>query len=171
VNARWLVASIVLSGCAGSSPTVAPIVVPAQPPQPPQAAAPVVRLEPAAARARVCNVRLVAGKIRTRESCFLDERISRGPATLTVPCEGADGPAEVAFEEQRFVGQVKDGVVSLDTHAELDWNVDGCHWENDQHIEGTVGAGTLRWTYTEAPTRGVNCAGTCKGSADIKVEQ
>lgn len=163
---------LVITGCGGSSASVAPIVVPAQPPQPVVAPQPRSEPKPQGEKLpRLCNVTLVPGKIRTREACFLDERISHGPASLALPCDGADGLAEVSFEEQRFTGSVKDGVLVLDTHAELDWNVDGCHWENDQHIEGTVASGKLSWTYKEAPTRGANCAGTCKGSADIKVEQ
>jgi hypothetical protein len=113
-----------------------------------------------------------ASKIRTPSNCQLDERLTRGPGTLTFPCSGEDGEAEGVFGEHHFVGTIASGTLSLDLTTELDWD-DGCHWETRQGIRGDFREGKrskLSWTYSERPVAGTKCAGSCKAQADIEIE-
>ncbi|MBX3190812.1 MAG: hypothetical protein KF819_27690 [Labilithrix sp.] len=120
---------------------------------------------------RRCSARVRASTIKTPSNCQLDERLSRGPGTLTFPCAG-DGEAEIVFGEHRFEGTIASGLLELALTTELDWD-DGCHWETRQGIRGALRDGRrvkLTWSYAEQPVSGTRCAGACKAQADIDVE-
>lgn len=159
---------VLVAACRNPAPPIAPVevVVGATDASAPAASLPTT----ASPREGTCSAVLLADKIETGASCFLDERISHGPGMLALPCDGADGPAEATFAEQRYEGRVKGGALALDLHTELDWDQDGCHWETRQSIRGALAGGKLTWTYSEVPTRGASCATPCKASAPMRLE-
>jgi hypothetical protein len=162
------VASVVLTACRSGAPPVAPIEVVVV--QETDASAPIA-IAPRSARSKDrCSGSLLADTIETHASCFLDERISRGPGALVLPCGGSDGPAEATFAEQRYVGSVAGGVLTLDLQTELDWEEDHCHWVTKQAIRGDVESGALQWTYAERAI-GQNCAMPCKAKATMRLER
>jgi hypothetical protein len=120
-----------------------------------------------------CSARLTADTIRTGAGCTLDERLSKEVGVLLYPCSGS-GFVEAVFGEHRFDGSMNDGSMVLNLTTEIDGE-DGCHWQTKQRIRGDLpGHGKnekLAWTYSETPTTGSGCYGSCKATADIDVEE
>jgi hypothetical protein len=163
-----LAMGMTLAACRSGAPPVAPIEVVVV--DETDASVPIA-IAPRSSRTKDrCNGALLADTIETHASCFLDERISRGPGALVLPCGGSDGPAEATFAEQRYVGSVTGGVLTLDLQTELDWEEDHCHWVTKQAIHGDVESGALDWTYSERAI-GQNCAQPCKAKATMRLER
>jgi hypothetical protein len=121
-----------------------------------------------------CTARLRALPIKTNPGCQLDERISKGNGTLFYPCAG-DGPVEAVFGEHTFQGRLTNKSFVLALTTELEWD-DHCQWETKQSVFGTwnreaAKRAKLAWSYSERPTSGTNCFGSCTATADIEIDE
>lgn len=119
-----------------------------------------------------CSAKLVAGGIRAKPSCFLDEQISHGAGRLEYPCEG-NGNASATFGDHVYEGEVRDGTLEMKTSSELDYT-DGCHWTSQQTITGSPTEKSLRWVYAESAvsvTGSTQCLPPCDATADIAIRE
>jgi len=105
-----------------------------------------------------------SGFAKSTPTCTVDEKITRGSATLKFPCAG--GAASAAFGTHSFVGTASRTNVSIARVNTFDFQ--GCKVTTTQRISGTPPS--LRWSYTETiPPGQAKCAKvtTCTANASI----
>lgn len=115
----------------------------------------------------MCTAQLVVAQTDRNAGCFIDERVTGAPGTLQFPCDG--GPARASFRNGTFTGSVSaDGVVSLSLTTSFRFS-DGCRWQSEQRIEGSLSGGQFR--YAERPVSGRSCAPPCAASGTVEVRR
>jgi hypothetical protein len=124
--------------------------------------------DPESPKEKACTATLVASAVTATPGCWVDEKVGNQTTTLTYTCGG--GPAVAPFSVD-FVGTVAaDGRVELAATTNFHWD-DGCQWQSDQRIRGSLSAGTLTYAYKEKPTSGTRCAPAhCVASAKVAVQ-
>jgi hypothetical protein len=89
---------------------------------------------------------LVTGSEPSNPGC-IDFPVEAGSTgVIQYPCEG--GPVTATLGAIEFTGSVQDGVVSLFGTAQL-IGPDGCLWQTDHFIDGTIASGTVQYFYDE----------------------
>lgn len=100
--------------------------------------------------------------------CFVDTRVDEGEeGVLRWDCMG--GGAELVFANgTRFGGSVVGDRLEVCATSSYDHS---CHWDAVQRIAGTIGSGTLAYTYEET-TPGGFCADAtaCGATGDVPIE-
>jgi len=118
-----------------------------------------------------CTRTVLFQKIEKSPGCYVDTAGKQGDkGTLTFPCNG-DGRATLRFGKKAFVGAINGGKVDVCTGTEYTYPpYDSCKWTSAQRVSGSLGSGTLHFSYGEAPKAGQeNCAASCGALATIKV--
>lgn len=115
----------------------------------------------------MCTAQLVVAQTDRSAGCFIDERVTGSPGTLQFPCDG--GTARASFRNGTFTGTVgADGAVSLALTTSFRFS-DGCRWQSEQRIEGSLSGGQFR--YAERPVSGRSCAPPCSASGTVEVRR
>jgi len=125
---------------------------------------------PPKATTGTCVAALSAGKIDTKASCQLDEKISEGPGRLEYPCDG-EGHVHATFGDQELDGSMTHGEIAMKLVTTPDWH-DGCDWESHQTVTGSISRGKLSWYLQEKVVRDTGqCYGACTARAAIEIQQ
>lgn len=118
-------------------------------------------------KAKTCTAKLAAGLPQTQPGCFIDERVTGTSGTLTYNCDGGRATADLG--RGAFSGTVKAGNVDVALRTQYKFS-DGCIWISKQRMTGTIGSGSLSYSYEEAPAAGQRgCATACTASASVEV--
>jgi len=118
-----------------------------------------------------CAWELVVPQTQGADGCWLDEKVTAQPGSLTVACENGNqtGDARAIFGERTFTGKMKDGDVNVVLHTRFHWE-DGCDWGTTQTISGRPESGHLSYTYREFPLPGQRgCTNACEAHGDVHV--
>jgi hypothetical protein len=117
---------------------------------------------------KACGAMLAAPAVTVTPGCWVDDKVSNRTAALTYPCGG--GPASAPFGVD-FVGTIDaEGRVDLAATTSFGWG-DGCQWQSEQRIRGTLSEGSLAYSYKEKPVSGKHCAPAhCVASAKVAVQ-
>ena len=113
---------------------------------------------------------LVTGSTPSDPGC-IDFPVEAGSmGTLQYPCGG--GAVTATLGSIQFTGSVQNGNVSLDGTAQV-MGPDGCLWQTDHHIGGSIPAGTLTYSYSEhvvpqGPPK--PCWSPCTEIGDVKIQ-
>jgi hypothetical protein len=112
-----------------------------------------------------CARDLQVGKLTISQSaCFVNQHVENQTTTLTFPCVG--GAAEAKFGGHLFKGTVQGDVVALKDFEPFVFN--SCQWESTEKIEGNLGTGSVKYSYTERPLQ--SCTDTpCTASGNLAV--
>ena len=125
-------------------------------------------------QSKPCAWELVVPQTQGADGCWLDEKVTAAPGSLTVDCEASgsahpSGNARAIFGERTFTGKMTDGDVSVVLHTKFHWD-DGCEWGTTQTIAGRPESGHLAYTYREYPLPGQRgCSNPCEAHGDVRV--
>lgn len=102
-------------------------------------------------------------------SCTIYEQVSRG-GRLTMPCDGADGPAAASFGDHDYRGEVRAGRLVLKHSYDFD-EQDGCRWRVNGRISGNAKTGELAWAYSEEILEDdtSNCWAVCTAHTAMRI--
>jgi hypothetical protein len=120
-----------------------------------------------AADAGTCSreVRVIA-VTKSSPTCFVDLAFDVGDTgTLRFACGG--GQAELSFSRGTFRGGFDGASVDVCAGTTFPWS-DGCTWDSAQRAFGELAAGTLSFTYVEAPT-GSGCLQPCTATGTLEI--
>jgi hypothetical protein len=113
---------------------------------------------------------LVTGSVPSSPGC-VDFPVEPGSfGGIQYPCGG--GPVTAQLGSVSFTGSVQDGVVSLGGTEIIgrDRSPDGCVWETEHHITGSVGSGKLAYDYSEIFIEGVQCWFPCTETGTVEIQ-
>lgn len=126
--------------------------------------------EAAAAMARgepMCEVTLELSDYETGESCWVDAPARGARAKATFPCKG--GKTSFTFGRHAFKGRVKDDAIDARAKTTFEWQ-DGCTWQGDHAITGTIDSGALVYDYSEHVTKSDgSCESPCVARGKVTI--
>ncbi|MCA9625479.1 MAG: putative metal-binding motif-containing protein, partial [Myxococcales bacterium] len=112
---------------------------------------------------------LVTGSTPSNPNC-VDFPVEAGSTgTITYPCQG--GPVSATLGSVTFSGSVTNGNVSLSGTVQF-VGPDGCFWQADHFINGSIPAGTVQYFYQETllTTPPGNCWSPCTETGTVKID-
>ncbi|MFO0759710.1 MAG: MopE-related protein [Byssovorax sp.] len=113
---------------------------------------------------------VVTGSTPSSPNC-VDEPVTMGSdGVIEFPCQG--GPVSAKLGEIEFTGFAKDGQVSL-TGVAMVIGPDGCLWEDDHFIEGSLSSGELSYSYAETmidPMGQPSCWSPCTETGTVEIK-
>jgi hypothetical protein len=98
--------------------------------------------------------------------CFIDAPVVGDAGTIGFPCSG--GAATLPLGDIVFTGTVAGGIVDLTATTQYPWF--GCTVQSTQHITGSLGSGTLPYSYSEVIIAGGGCGNPCTATGELIVE-
>jgi hypothetical protein len=113
---------------------------------------------------------LVTGSVPSSPGC-VDFPVQAGSTgAIEYPCGG--GSVTATLGEVAFTGGVQNGQVSLGGTVVIsaDRSPDGCVWETKHQISGSVGSGTLTYSYSEMWITGTECWSPCTETGTVEIK-
>jgi hypothetical protein len=112
-----------------------------------------------------CKVKVTIGSfVLSNMLCTVDAPFQVGDTgDLTFACD--KGPAKLVFAKGEFTGTSDMCVLHLTRTTQFPFQ-DGCTWQSDQKMDGTLGM-KLKYTYSEKPISGQFCSMPCTVDADL----
>jgi hypothetical protein len=113
---------------------------------------------------------IVTGSVPSNPNCIDFPVMAGSTGTIEYPCGGGSVTANLGMIQ--FSGSVTNGVVSLDGVGMM-VGPDGCTWQFNHHIGGTIPSGQLDYSYSEMPIftpPGTTCWMPCTESGTVKVQ-
>jgi hypothetical protein len=113
---------------------------------------------------------LVTGSVPSSPSCVDFPVAASSTGTIQYPCGG--GPVTATLGSVTFSGSVRDGVVTLGGVEIIgrDRSPDGCVWQTNHAITGSVSSGALSYSYTEMFVEGESCWSPCTETGTVAIE-
>ena len=109
---------------------------------------------------------LVTGSTPSNINC-VDFPVEKGATgVIQYPCSGGNVSAKLG--SLSFSGNVVGGVVTLSATGSY-LGPDGCTWQTQHSITGTLPDGVLTYFYSEAPIAGMNCWFACTETGTVQV--
>lgn len=101
--------------------------------------------------------------------CIDFEVDEESQGTINYPCGG--GPVTANLDSIDFTGSVTDGQVFLSATVQV-IGPDGCLWQNDHTISGSIPAGTVSYFYQETllTSPGFNCWSPCTETGVVDIQ-
>jgi hypothetical protein len=113
---------------------------------------------------------LVTGSVPSSSGCVDFPVMAGSIGLIQYPCAGGQVTAELGTVP--FTGSVEGGFVSLSGTAIIpaDLSPDGCVWQTNHQISGTVSSGELSYSYSEMWVEGVNCWYPCTETGTVQIQ-
>jgi hypothetical protein len=112
---------------------------------------------------------IVTGSMPSSPSC-IDFPVEAGSTgMIEYPCGG--GMVTAQLGSVSFSGSVTNGFVSLDGVVIIppSQSPDGCTWQTNHHIQGTISSGVINYSYSEMHISGNNCWNPCTEVGTVQI--
>jgi hypothetical protein len=94
----------------------------------------------------MCEATLELESYETGETCWVDAPPRGSRATAVYPCRG--GKTRFTYGRHAFRGKVKKNRLDAKATTTFEWQ-DGCTWQGDHAITGSLASGDLVYDYRE----------------------